>query len=39
MLSLAIFAFSVQFSAQQIGKKVSSSTQTPLPTAADDTTK
>jgi predicted MFS family arabinose efflux permease len=39
MLSLAIFVFSVQYSAQQISKKVSSSTQTPLPTAADDTTK
>ena len=39
MLSLAMFAFSVRFSAQQRGKKVSSSTQTPGPTAAGDTTK
>jgi DHA1 family inner membrane transport protein len=38
MLSLAIFACSVQFSAQQRGKRVSSSTQTPSPTAAGDTT-
>jgi predicted MFS family arabinose efflux permease len=38
MLSLAMFAFSVRFSAQQRGKRVSSSTQTPSPTAAGDTT-